>query len=65
VRIGLSSGPVVAGVVGFLKPKYDVWGATVNLSARLMQRAEKNTILVSEKVENYCKVRTYFFFESV
>ena len=35
VRIGLHTGPVVAGVIGLKKFSYDVWGDTVNLASRL------------------------------
>ena len=35
VRIGMNSGPVVAGVIGQRKFAYDLWGATVNLASRL------------------------------
>ena len=35
IRIGINSGPVVAGVIGRKKFSYDLWGSTVNLAARL------------------------------
>lgn len=35
MRIGMASGPIMAGVVGKSKYSYDVWGAAVNLAARL------------------------------
>jgi adenylate cyclase len=35
MRIGIASGPVMAGVIGQAKFSYDVWGETVNLAARL------------------------------
>ncbi len=35
IRIGLASGPVMAGIIGRQKFSYDVWGDAVNLAARL------------------------------
>ena len=47
VRIGLHSGPAVAGVIGTTKFAYDVWGDTVNVAARLEGASEPNRIHVS------------------
>lgn len=48
VRIGIHSGPAVAGVIGTRKFVYDVWGDTVNVASRLETSAEPNQIHVSE-----------------
>lgn len=48
LRIGINTGPVVAGVVGFRKFAYDIWGDTVNLAARLQQHGDPGKIVVSE-----------------
>jgi class 3 adenylate cyclase len=47
VRIGIHSGPAVAGVIGTRKFAYDVWGDTVNVAARLEGASEPNRIHVS------------------
>lgn len=47
IRIGLSSGPVVAGVVGNKKFAFDIWGDTVNTAARMEQQSEPGKINVT------------------
>lgn len=47
-RVGLHTGPVVAGVVGVKKFSYDVWGDTVNTAARIESQCEPGRINVSE-----------------
>ena len=48
LRIGLDSGPVVAGVIGHRKFSYDLWGDTVNTASRMQSHAEPGEILVTE-----------------
>jgi adenylate cyclase len=50
VRIGIATGPLVAGVIGHRKFAYDLWGDTVNLASRLELHGEPGQILVSETV---------------
>lgn len=48
VRIGIHTGPVVAGVVGTRKFAYDIWGDTVNLAARMESSGEPGKVNISE-----------------
>jgi adenylate cyclase len=48
IRIGIGSGPVVAGVVGTRKFAYDVWGDTVNVAARMESQGEPGRIQISD-----------------
>ncbi|MBK7937718.1 MAG: hypothetical protein IPJ82_11775 [Lewinellaceae bacterium] len=47
-RVGIHTGPVVAGVVGAKKFAYDIWGDTVNIAARLEEACEPGRVNVSE-----------------
>lgn len=49
VRIGIATGPVMAGVIGRKKFSYDIWGDAVNLASRLEARSEPGRILVCER----------------
>lgn len=46
-RIGISSGPVVGGVIGTHKFQYDIWGDTVNTAARMESHGEPGRVHVS------------------
>jgi class 3 adenylate cyclase len=48
VRGGIATGPAVAGVIGYRRFAYDLWGDTMNLASRLEESAEPGQILVSE-----------------
>lgn len=50
LRMGLSSGPVIAGVIGAKKFAYDTWGDTVNLASRMESYGLPGHIQVSEDV---------------
>ena len=49
VRIGIHSGPVVAGIVGELAFQYDIWGPTVNYASRMEALSSKGQIHVSQQ----------------
>jgi guanylate cyclase len=55
VRIGIDTGPVVAGVIGRAKFTYDLWGDTVNTASRMESHGMAGEIQVSERVyEQLC-----------
>jgi class 3 adenylate cyclase len=48
IRIGISTGPLVAGVVGIKKFAYDIWGDTVNIASRMETNSEPGKVNISE-----------------
>jgi class 3 adenylate cyclase len=58
VRIGINSGPVVAGVVGTKKFAYDIWGDTVNVAARMESLSEPGRINIGEAT--YERIKDYY-----
>lgn len=57
IRIGIHSGPLVAGVVGVKKFAYDIWGDTVNTAARMQQHGERGKINISGTTHDLIKHR--------
>ena len=47
IRIGVNTGPIVAGVVGRKKYAYDIWGATVNIASRMESNGEPGRVNIS------------------
>lgn len=58
IRIGIHTGPVIAGIVGRSKFAFDIWGDTVNIASRLESNGEPGKINVSE--ETYSKIKNRF-----
>ena len=57
LRVGMHSGPVVAGVIGSNKFIYDLWGDTVNLAARMESHGRPGYIQVSEATQKLLEAR--------
>lgn len=55
IRIGINTGPVVAGVVGLKKFSFDIWGDTVNTAARMEQGSSAGKVNVSHSTYMKCK----------
>ena len=62
IRIGISTGPVISGVIGRRKFAYDLWGDTVNLASRMESGGERGLIQVTEAT--YWRLRKSYRLES-
>lgn len=60
LRIGISTGPVIAGVIGRQKFAYDVWGETVNLASRMESTGKAGRIQISESTRERLKEKYQF-----
>jgi len=62
LRIGINSGPVIAGIIGSKKIIYDAWGKTVNLASRIEAQSQASKIQVSESTYNLLKNKYNFIY---
>ncbi len=63
MRLGIHTGPVVAGIVGVKKFQYDIWGDTVNIASRMESNGEIGRVNISQYTFELIKVDPRFTFE--
>jgi class 3 adenylate cyclase len=64
MRVGVHTGPVVAGIVGVKKFQYDIWGDTVNTASRMENNGEAGKVNISQATYEMLKSDPDFSFES-
>ncbi|MEL7314368.1 MAG: adenylate/guanylate cyclase domain-containing protein, partial [Cyanobacteria bacterium J06559_3] len=62
LRIGIDTGPVVAGVIGLKKFSYDLWGDAVNVASRMESQGVADAIQVTEAV--YKRLKNQYLLEA-
>ena len=63
MRVGIHSGPVVAGIVGVTKFQYDIWGDTVNTASRMENSGEVGKVNISQSTYELIKDDPHFKFQ--
>jgi adenylate cyclase len=64
IRIGINSGPIIAGIVGKIKFQYDIWGDAVNIASRMESSGLPGLINVSETTYSLLKDEPLLTFEN-
>ncbi|XP_017881980.1 adenylate cyclase type 8 isoform X3 [Ceratina calcarata] len=59
LRVGISCGPLVGGVIGARKPVFDIWGNTVNLASRMDSTGVMGKIQVPQEIARFLESRGY------
>ena len=63
MRLGIHTGPIIAGIVVEMKLQYDIWGDTVNTASRLESHSEAGGVYISESTITLVKDEPFFRFE--
>ena len=63
MRVGIHTGPVVAGIVGVKKFQYDIWGDTVNIASRMESACLTNQVNISDATYQIIKNEPEYNFE--
>ncbi len=58
IRIGINTGPVISGTLGFKKKAFDIWGDSVNIASRMESSSEPGEINITS--DTYEKIKDYF-----
>lgn len=64
MRVGIHTGPVVAGIVGVKKFQYDIWGDTVNTASRMESNGEVGKVNISQSTYELIRDDADFTFEA-
>jgi class 3 adenylate cyclase len=63
MRVGIHTGPVVAGIVGVKKFAYDIWGNTVNTASRMESSGGVGKVNISQAIYELLRSDSAFTFE--